>query len=579
MRFIENEHQYAEAATPQLASAPDEQLLQDASYVPVDYRIPYHKDLNFPFNLLYLKHACLEINATCCRFVIFQSTGKQIKVHKWKEINFADPWYQDVQVLSDALNELASELKRINKLFVNFFYPGTFWEIIDLPPLENERDETNAVDLYWESEFGPESQDGMTTVKVPLGEADIDGVFKKRLLVGAVPSRIIDTIKETLHALDLYPYRLAPHFITFYEISRSISLKTGVEAFLDVNNLFSQLCILNNGRLTDIRTIPIGMAHLSGQKQITPDGDFSQTDMYADKEQVSGSKFASKLSRLLAERKLSENRIFFRFYVEIWRTIEDGAIERIDSLQVSGNGAKMPVFADFLEQKLNIPVYKTIPNLQGDEDDVDPETVQYFTTAQSALATQEINMISRDLRYLRLFKSLSFFASLMLLIMTVVAIGLSVVQNDLYESMAPTIASVEEFHDALDDTENHYNNLIRDISLARKENKQIRTTIPESVPVTDILRFLSNEVPDVIELDQIEIGNVEDLKIDAKKHGGYYAFTMQASISDDGVNSETSLVEFVNHLQELAVFKDVILVEKNKSKGRTQLQFRIMVIL
>ncbi len=120
---------------------------------------------------------------------------------------------------------------------------------------------------------------------------------------------------------------------------------------------------------------------------------------------------------------------------------------------------------------------------------------------------------------------------------------------------------------------------MKSIGDVQKENQNLKERIQEKPPVLEIMRLFSNLTPKEIRLNTLVFSKVQNegnLKNEnASAEVPDFTINLSGEISGDLVNGDVVLIDFINSLNNLKLFKSIKLDQKEKDVEQKKIRFAL----
>ena len=514
----------------------------------------------------------LDIDADKVRYLIVKKARDEVKVLKWGVQKFPSEERDRKKAMQIALENIKAKVyKRGMLVNVSVFSPEISTRHVIFPEMKKESDLKQAIYHKNEQDLQNFNEKSIWNYEV-IDEFESEGIKKYKISVAVAPDEIIGEYIQVFSAVGIQINHLIPRPSAIQSGYRKMIFRPGRDLLIDIGYNLTQMCFIKNGHIEYIRNVSIGSRNL--EVTIHNKGADTQKKSAGSKNsehELSAQKPEEVRGRLLSrikDLKDKQNPVLHTFFSEILRSLSffqgKDIQQYIERIFVTGYGIRKESLLPYLKSRINIPVFILTPQFE-ERPSRTTEFGEYFSTLGTTIQdSTSIDILPDYYKTKYMFKRFNFGLTLIMIVLFVALGFISVGQYNLINHKNDLIVASNKEYEKLNPIEGKYQeiqNLINDVN---QKNNELVGYIQSRPPIIEVLRLLSNEVPQNIRLENIEFVKIN---VDPKNefHNDYkFQLDLEGTVTSDPLMADVTLINFVNHLLELKYFKHVNVLNKLK---------------
>jgi len=516
----------------------------------------------------------LDIGSNSVKYVIVKNVGDETIVTElnFKRLESAEKSPQEIKELKiAAVKELISpDMIEENDIISTVYGPKVSIRRITMPKV-GRKEQHDAI--LWNAKkdlpFAPET--ALIDYEIS-GEVEEKGIPKLEIFVAAADNAVITEHLDLLKKAGIIPFKIIPValalFNSYLNIFRGAKIEDG--AIIDIGAENSYIIFVNEGKLQFAREISTGgnditkgmIGSISTQSGVVKIGNnkaeelkikygIPEADSFRETPEGIPLSHISSLMTPVIERIASQIQRSLDYFRNKFPYDEP---ERI---YLSGGTSMLKNFDVFLSETLGKEIKTFSPFDYIDIADTIPEKdasklnalLFSVTTGMTFEAKGGLNLLPAELKIipmLKLQKRIIKIAAIFLTVFLVSASGLTYLD---YKQSSDELNQIKTQQGSVGKFFQHYSELQNQINMMKQKNNEFLKDLNQVGKVPDvvhILKVLSNETPDYITLNSLEISEE-----------GITSVTIEGSIKNKGYNSEMLLADYSIKLQESGIFNRI----------------------
>ncbi len=557
----------------------------------------FDQQFSFADRLSAQKFLTIDISTDKLYYLVVLKSKKNIRIAEWGEEELPVEELDRYRSIEVALTYLKSKVYQANMhVHVSFFTPEINIRQLELPKLKQS--ELKKMILYKNKADLPHFNDHDIWDFEVLEEAARDKVAKVNVLVTVVPREIVNNYLGILKNAGLKPDRLVPRTFALSAGYLGMVKQTGNDVLIDIGSDATQICFFMNKQLYYLRNFAIGAINL--KNAIEHSGESAEESALQEVNESDGLPNAESDSDSIRERLLSkvqklkkrQDPLLQVLLGEILRSLEffhGGKREyTINNIYITGAGSKIEAVLPFLKNNINYPVYPLNPKFAAYIPSP-TEFSEFFCALGLGLSdNKKMNLIPPEYRKRELFKNLNILMIFIILLSGYFAATFTLNQQKNIKKYQQLFLTTEEKYKELNPVEQNYFELTRQISETQNEKNTLLGQVRETPQLMEVLRLLSNEIPENIRLTEFDFAPFSQPLAAKKGKRGQPQDQTQTSrfqvkiggyISGDYLMGDVILIKFINQLDALGYFNKIDLIKKKKDPQKNSFTFQIEAFL
>ncbi len=587
--------------TATAASAPRQKRPQAASPIPGKnqcvlpstkiFTLPFYQPLSLGQQLNAKTILSLDIDIDKIRYVIARKSGNKLQIKNWGIQTFPSEITHMTRALQIALENIKTRFFKAGmEVRVTFFSTDLLFKNDVFPVIKNKKELEQAIIFRYKEDLKHFKENDFYLRYYVVDQFEDQGIKKQRL-------QIVFSPKETINKfIYIFSHLKLP---VLYMIPRPMSLVLAYNKMVDdpksdllvnISYDFTQICYLKYGQLIYLRNLGIGSRNL--EVTIKQDDEIKLDD----KDGLSGTTTGSnqkesllrkRLLQKLKDLKIKQNPVLHTFFSEILRSIAfiqgENRNNFVERILLTGYGIQKESLIPYLKTRLSMPIFVVYPKFE----EKDPKSGLKFGEFTAAIGgvladRNSINLVPTPFkekltltRINRYLNFVSFFG--------VLTFGyLTFLQYETISQKKLELTALEKTYYALNPYEKSYRELLKMIGDVQKENKNLQNKIKDKPPIVEMMRLFSNLTPKMIRLTSFAFQPLQSggklVNENAPKDLPRYSISITGEISGDLVNGDVELINFINSLNNLKIFKTINIDQKNKDVENKKIEFGLTMM-
>ncbi|RMH82496.1 MAG: hypothetical protein D6681_17270 [Calditrichaeota bacterium] len=533
-------------------------------------------------------YLAVDLHHDRLQYVHFQKFRAALRAVDFGEMALPREWIGDPAALTEALRGLPEVARKASTILtVGYFSPAMHLREVVLPEIKRPADLVRAIGFQNTHDLPP--IDGPVDCCYQIVETFTDGSLKKqRLLVLVVPRSVTETCLTAFLDAGAVPTRLIPRPFLFQEAYRRFVSVPGNDLLVEVSEHCSTIAYFHHGQLRYLRTVPVGFVHMDQSElharslTIDPDELAQQAEENVYPETMAESDaLRRRLQQKLAELQSHRNPALQRLYGEIWRTLKNLPDASFERILLAGYGGQVPPLAPFLGTMFHRPVSILAPQFDEPGEASLYAQGQYLLSIGAVLTdSKTVDLLPSQYRQQRTYRKLNKWL-LIWMGLTLAGIGaISFLGNPSLQMRQELLTEYQQRVEQLEAIETDYHRLLKELEATRKQKEELLSAIPRDDTILQMLRLFSRETPGDIRLRRLEIFPVE-AETREKANGSqkpaadHYEIRVEGQIIDNYFLADLVLLNYINHLNSLQVFRSIELQQVHKEPEEKRFEFQI----
>ncbi|WP_456440861.1 hypothetical protein [Caldithrix abyssi] len=532
----------------------------------------------------------LDIDIDKIRYIVVKKIGDNIQVKDWGIQTFPAEITQVFRAMQIALESIKSRIfKSGMEVRVTFFSTDLLFKNDVFPFIKNKKELEQAIILRYKEELKHFKENGFYLEYYVVDRFEEQGIKKQRLQIVFSPKETVNRFVYIFSHLKLPVHYLIPRPMSLVLAYNKMVDDPKSDLLINISYDFTQICYLKYGQLIYLRNLGIGSRNLEVTiKQDEPLSINAKEKMDEGKlsEPERGeSLLRRRLMEKLKDLKVKQNPVLHTFFAEILRSIAfiQGEDKRnfVERILLTGYGIQKESLIPYLKSRLTMPVFVLFP---GFLENAHEDAIKYgeYTAAFGAVLADKnsINLIPKDYEEKLILARINRYVNLFCIVGAVTFGYLTFLQYQAITAKEANLSVLEAQYHELNPYEQAYINLLNLIGDVKKENLELQTKInKDKPPILEMMRLFSNLTPKAIRLTSFVLqplqtgGKIENEN--APKDLPKYAMSITGEIKGDLVTGDVALINFINSLNNLNIFKSINLEQKNKDLQSKKIEFSL----
>lgn len=530
----------------------------------------------------------LDIDVDKVRYLIVKKYGKELSVEEWGIQKFPPEITQLFRALQITLENLKRRFyKPGTEVRVTFFSTDLLFKNDVFPVMKKKKELEQAILYRYREDLKHFKDNDYYWSYYVVDEFEDQGLKKQRLQIVFSPSETINRYLYIFHHLKIPVSYLIPRPMSLVLAYNYMVESPKADLLINISYDFTQICYLKSGQLIYLRNLGLGSRNLEvtikENGPLVPDSG-EKLEEEPGKTEAQESLLRKRLMEKLKDLKVKQNPVLHTFFSEILRSIafiQGGNRQNfIDRVILTGYGIQKESLIPYLKSRLSFPIFVMVPRFSSENGD---SILRYgeFTAVVGALLAEKdgINLLPQSflekINLAKINKWVNF-----LIVLIVLTFGyLTFVQYSLIQQKQLELEKLEKQYTILNPFEEAYNKLLKSIGDVQKENQNLKEKIQEKPPVLEIMRLFSNLTPKEIRLNTLVFSKVQNegkLKNEnTSAEVPNFTINLSGEISGDLVNGDVILIDFINSLNNLKLFKNINLDQKEKDVEQKKIRFAL----
>ena len=536
----------------------------------------------------------IDLDTDKLRYAVGRKSGDDIQIIKWGSQKFPSEEKDRRKALQIALENIKVKVHRKGMVVsVSIFSPEISIRQIVFPKINKKNDLEEALFHKNESDLKNFDQDAIWNYQI-LDEFEEEGIQKMLLTIVAVPGEVVNYYTTIFDNVGLQLKQIIPRPAAIQGAYRKMVFRPGRDLVIDIEYDLTQICFLKNGEVQLIRNVSIGARNLevSIHDQNTEPEKESRLKIEMPNQKPAGgdvsSGLRSKLLQKINDLKTKQNPVLHTFFSEILRSmayIQGRDIQHyIERIFITGYGIRKESLFPYLKSRLSLPLFILTPQFtQSDTRTLDYG--EYFSTLGTVQQENPVfNLLPKWYKVRAQFKKLNALLVTFAIPLFIFLGYVSYKQNIIIEQKKMLVAQYQKQYDQLNPIEGKFNEVLKEIDLINKKNKELKGYVTSRPPLVETLKLFSNKTPKEIRFENVTFNYLKTDKnkkniLDKFRNNYMYQIDITGTIYSDPVLSDVKLIEYINMLIGLKYFKNVQLLNKLKDPEAGTTQFTIRFYL
>ena len=537
----------------------------------------------------------IDIDNDKVRYVIGKAGSKNILAKEWS-VQLAPSSEKDRQKgIKIVLDNIKTNVYKSGyKVHVCFFSPDITIRQFILPKLKKVKELKTAIYFKLQTDLPGFSEHSIWRYKI-IEEFEDEDTTSLRVVALVVPGDVIRNLINMLDSAGLKPETLIPRPVASFHAFQHMIDKTDGDVLVDISYDITHINLITENNLEYARNISSGAANLEVAvrdkkgKILGPDAmGFDDEDGIGKSGAVRPDKIRKVLRQRLKVLQAQQNPVLQLFKNELQNSVEYfnklHKNKRAKRIFLTGYGIQKESLLSFLKNNLNLPVFVLSPKFEEYTNNA-LQFGQYFTTLGTVIGAKDsFNLIPRSYKNSIIFKRLNF---LMVIFIIVALFGMGYLNNSAnrtLDGLNSQLSNLQAQYEKLNPIETEYQKTNTKILSLQNEQTKLINLIKKESPAIQVMKFLSQETPKQIVLSDFDFileSNQKSGKKSSKPSPAgknakpEYILQYSGNIVGDYLLSDITLINYVDHLKNLEVFKTVDIIDKQKKSKQQSMKFII----
>ncbi len=552
----------------------------------------FSKPLTFKERLKAKRVLAIDIDNDKLRYLVGNRIPGRLQVIKFGDQKFPTEQVNRYKALQIGLENVVSRhYKKNMELNISIFSNEFKIRQVALPKMKNRRDLENALLNKNMTELQNFTEQSIWSYKI-VDEYLFNDIPTINVLIVVAPDEVLNKYMQVFSDLALDITRFIPRPVSLHAAYNAMVDSDKTNIIIDFAYDITQICLIRNRNIEFIRNVSIGARNLEVMIHDDKGGQtrMDQTELASVVVESAGTGALSLKERLhsrINELQNKQNPVLHTFFSEILRSLAffQGKENKnfVETIYLTGYAIRKESLVPYLKNRLQIPIYLMAPRL-SDSESKRLEFGEFTSTIGTAVYKEnDFNFLPERYKTKQLFSKLNSFL-LIIFFFTLAGAGyLSYLQHKIINKTQNLTITYQKEYDRLNPIEGMYNDFIGKIQSVNSENSELRGFVRERPPIIEVMKYLSNEVPQGIRLEKIDMINLielEDKKKKKKIEPVYkYQIELEGDLFTENLMSDVNLFNFINRLSEAGYFKQVELLNKNKYPEEKRTHFALRLYL
>ncbi|WP_456408942.1 hypothetical protein [Caldithrix abyssi] len=532
----------------------------------------------------------LDIDIDKIRYLVVKKIGDNIQVKDWGIQTFPTEITQATRAMQIALENIKSRIYKAGmEVRVTFFSTDLLFKNDVFPRIKNRKELEQAIIFRYKEELKHFKDNEFYLEYYVVDQFEEQGIKKQRLQMVFSPKETVDRFVYIFSHLKFPVSYLVPRPMSLVLAYNKMVDDPKSDLLLNISYDFTQICYLKYGQLIYLRNLGIGSRNLEvtiKQDETRKRNTEEKVDEGKISEPESGeSLLKRRLMEKLKDLKVKQNPVLHTFFAEILRSIAfiQGEDKRnfVERILLTGYGIQKESLIPYLKSRLSMPVFVLYP---GFIENAQEDAVKYgeYTAAFGAVLADKnsINLIPKDYEEKLILARINRYVNLFCIVGAVTFGYLTFLQYQAITAKEAELSVLEAQYHELNPYEQSYLSLLKLIGDVKKENLELQNKInKDKPPILEMMRLFSNLTPKPIRLTSFVLqplqagGNIENEN--APEDLPKYVISLAGEIKGDLVTGDVELINFINSLNNLNIFKSINLEQKNKDIQNKKIEFSL----
>jgi len=552
----------------------------------------FSRPLTFREKLQAKRVLAIDIDNDKLRYLSGIRGSGKFQVIKWGDQKFPTEQVNRFKALQIGLENVISRHYRKNmELNISIFSNEFKIRQVALPRMKNRRDLENALFNKNMSELQNFSEQSVWSFKI-VDEYLLNDIPTLNILIVVAPDEVLNKYMQVFGELGLDITRFIPRPVALQASYNRMVDSEKTNIIIDFAYDITQICLIRNRNIEFVRNVSIGARNLEvmihDDKTNLPKMDQTEAaSVMADPAAAGTLSLRERLHSRINELQNKQNPVLHTFFSEILRSLAffQGKENKnfVETIYLTGYAIRKESLVPYLKNRLQIPIYLMAPRL-SESDARRLEYGEFTSTIGTAVYNEnDFNFLPARYKAKQFFGKLNSFLAIIFFFVLAGAGYLSYMQHKVITNTQNLTVSYQKEYDRLNPVEGMYNDFISKIQTVNSENNELRGFVSEKPPIIEVMKYLSNEVPQGIRLEKLDMINLielEDKKSRKKIQPVYkYQIEIEGDLFTENLMSDVSLFNFINRLSEAGYFKQVELLNKNKYPEEKRTHFALRLYL
>ena len=584
------------------SSPPHPSRTQSVEYK--DVKINLFRRLSVMQFLNATKFIALEIETDKVKYIIGKASKKAMRVIEWGVEICPDGGGNRDKEIKDILSNIKTRYDNSGcKLYVSFFSMDFTLRQYVLPKVKKIKELKNALSFRLQAELPGYNENTKWCYKI-IDEFSSNDTKYLRIIVIVIPGDVINYIMNLLEDSGLKPEILIPKPIASYNAFKKFISDRDADILVDLSYNITQINFITRKNIEYTRDIKSGASNLEFAIHDKKDPASGSDTISVHEGITENGASRPEMIRKALQLRLKTLQVQQDPVLQLFKNELENSIEYFNNqyskkgarrIFLTGYGIQKESLLSFLVNNMNLPIFVLSPQLNRSSKNA-LQFGQYFSTIGTALGINDsFNLIPDEfIRRIR-FKNLNY---LMSIIIIMFFLGLGYFNHSMKTSITylkTQLTNVKKQYATLNPAEIEYNKTLAKITNLKAEQTELFGFMKKRSPLIETLKFLSNETPEQIVLKEISVSvrnnrslRERNQKIvnrgsnsnnQTKNSEAEYVLQFKGNVVSDYLMSDITLINYVDHLKNLNVFKEVDLVYQDKTSSRQSMSFEIKAIL
>ena len=550
------------------------------------------------------KFIALEIETDKVKYIIGKASKRAMQVIEWGVEICPDGGENRDKEIKEILSNIKAKYYNSGcKLYVSFFSMDFSLRQYVLPKVKKVKELKNAISFRLQAELPGFNENTKWYYKI-IDEFSSNDTKYLRLIVIVIPGDVINYIMNLLESSGLKPEILIPKPVASYNAFKKFVSDRDADILVDLSYNITQINFITRKNIEYTRDIKSGASNLEfaihdKKDQISGSDAISVHEGITENGAIRPEMIRKALQLRLRTLQVQQDPVLQLFKNELENSIEyfnnQYSKKGARRIFLTGYGIQKESLLSFLVNNMNLPIFVLLPQLDRSSKNA-LQFGQYFSTIGTALGIKDsFNLIPAEFIRRMRFKKLNYF---MTIIIIMLFLGLGYFNHSMKTSttyLKSQLTNVKKQYETLNPAEIEFNTTLAKITNLKAEQTELFGLMKKKSPVIEIMKFLSNETPQQIvlkdfsvsvrdngslrERDQKIVNRGNNSSIQSGISEAEYVLQFKGNVVSDYLMSDITLINYIDHLKNLNIFKEVDLIYQDKTSSRQSMSFEIKAIL
>ncbi len=530
----------------------------------------------------------LDIDVDKIRYLVVRKYGKRLKAEEWGIQKFPQESTQAFRPLQIALENIKRRLyKPGTETRVTFFSTDLLFKNEVFPVMKKKKELEQAIFYRYKDELKHFKNNEFIWSYYVVDEFEEQGVKKQRLQIVFAPEQTVQRFIYIFHHLKLPITYLLPRPMSLVLAYNYMVEEPKSDLLINISYDFTQICYLKSGQLIYLRNLGLGAHNLEvmikNDDKIVPDTNLT-VSKDQNKEGTPQSILKKRLQDKLKDLKAKQNPVLHTFFSEILRSIAfiqgNNRKNYIDRIILTGYGILKESLIPYLKSRLSLPLFVMMPKFKKSSSEELLRFGEYTAVLGATLADKDgINLLPKKFLEMLTLSKINKWVNFIIILVVLIFGYLSFFQYSIIKQKKLQIDKLEKEYQALNPFEQSYKKLLQLIGDVQKEKQTLQNKINRKPPVLEMMRLFSNLTPKPIRLTTFVFSKIQNngklINENASKDLPKFSINISGEIYGDLVDGNVTLINYINSLNNLRLFKKINLDQKEKDVQQKKIRFSL----